>query len=152
MTISMDPGWDEAALRDPRLLAMIADLDLFMPNQSELCHIAGDADVARAAARVLGMMRGGTSVVKQGAAGATAFAAHQAPVHAPATPVTPVDTTGAGDAFDAGFLSQYIQGSDLAGSMRFGAVCGALSTTAPGGIGALPTVTEVESWLAKLRS
>jgi sugar/nucleoside kinase (ribokinase family) len=149
MTISMDPGWDEAALRDPRLLAMIADLDLFMPNESELCHIAGSPDVAQAAARVLGMMRGGMLVVKQGAAGATALAAHQAPVHAPALPVTPVDTTGAGDAFDAGFLSQSIQGSSLADCMRFGAICGGLSTTAPGGIDALPTLTEVAQWLAK---
>ena len=149
MTVSMDPGWDEAALRDPRLLAMIADLDLFMPNESELCHIAGDADVAQAAARVLGMMRGGTLVVKQGATGATALAANQAPVYAPALPVTPVDTTGAGDAFDAGFLSQSIQGSSLADCMHFGAICGGLSTTAPGGIDALPTLTEVEQWLAK---
>ena len=116
------------------------------------CHIAGDADATQAAAQVLAIMRGGTLVVKQGAAGATAFAANQPPIHAPALPVTPADTTGAGDAFDAGFLNQYIQGSDLAGGMRFGAICGALSTTAPGGIGALPTVTEVESWLAKLRS
>jgi sugar/nucleoside kinase (ribokinase family) len=149
MTVSMDPGWDDAALRDPRLLAMIADLDQFMPNAAELCHIAGDADGARAAAQVLGMMRGGMLVVKQGAAGATAFAPNQAPVHAPALPVTPVDTTGAGDAFDAGFLSQSIQGSSLADCMRCGAICGGLSTTAPGGIDALPTLTEVAQWLAK---
>ncbi|MEZ4555509.1 MAG: hypothetical protein R2854_03495 [Caldilineaceae bacterium] len=41
MTVSMDPGWDEAALRDPQLAAMVAELDVFLPSALELCHMAG---------------------------------------------------------------------------------------------------------------
>lgn len=153
MTISMDPGWDEQALRDPRLAAMVRALDLFMPNQKELCHYAGTDDAAEAAARVHATMRDGALVIKQGAAGATAWdRSASAPMHVDALPVTPVDTTGAGDAFDAGFLSQYVHGAPLVDCMRVGAVCGSLSTMAAGGIGALPTRAEVEAWLARSQS
>lgn len=150
MTVSMDPGWDAAGLRDPRLLAMIAELDLFMPNEAELCHIAGAAAVADAAAHVLALMAHGALVLKRGAAGATVYTAQgEPPRHMAALPVTAVDTTGAGDAFDAGFLNSYFRGAPLDDCMRAGSVCGSLSTTAVGGITALPTSTEVEQWLAR---
>lgn len=54
MTVSMDPGWDDAALRDPRLLAMIADLDQFMPNEADAGRIpvaCGGVDLARESQR-----------------------------------------------------------------------------------------------------
>lgn len=152
MTVSMDPGWDEAALRDPRLASMIAELDFFMPNAAELCDFAGNEDVAQAAARTLATMRGGMIVLKEGAAGATAFVAGQPPRKVAALPVTPLDTTGAGDAFDAGFLYSYLQGASLDESLAYGAVCGGVSTTAAGGVDALPTRDEVTQWLAKLPS
>jgi len=152
MTVSMDPGWDEAALRDPRLASMVAELDFFMPNVAELCYFADHEDVAQAAARTLATMRGGVIVLKEGAAGATAFVTGQPPVHTPALPVTPLDTTGAGDAFDAGFLYSFLQGASLDASLAYGAVCGGLSTTAAGGVDALPTRDEVIQWLAKLPS
>ncbi|MEZ4635565.1 MAG: carbohydrate kinase family protein [Caldilineaceae bacterium] len=73
-------------------------------------------------------------------------------VHTGVLPVTPVDTTGAGDSFDAGFLYAFVNGLSLDECMRYGAVCGGLSTTGPGGISALPTLSEVELWLPKLPS
>ncbi|MFO7632868.1 MAG: carbohydrate kinase family protein, partial [Caldilinea sp.] len=152
MTISMDPGWDEEALRDTQLTALIAELDFFLPNESELCYLAGAKDVTQAAQQTLSAMRNGMIVVKQGAAGATAFIAGRRPVHADALPMTPVDTTGAGDAFDAGFLYSFLESASLERSLAYGAVCGGLSTTASGGVDALPTHTEVEKWLAKLPS
>lgn len=152
MTVSMDPGWDEAALRDPRLTAMITDLDFFMPNAAELCYLAGAEDVTQAAARTLATMRGGMIVLKEGAAGATVFVTGQPAIHTPALPVTPIDTTGAGDAFDAGFLYSFLQGASLDASLAYGAICGGLSTTTAGGVDALPTRDEVTQWLAKLPS
>lgn len=152
MTVSMDPGWDDAALHDSRLAAMIADCDCFLPNEKELCHIAGVEQVEAAAQQTLAYMHGGTIVLKRGAAGVSAFAVAQQPRHVATLPVIPVDTTGAGDAFDAGFLYSFIQGAPLEHCLRYGAVCGGLSTTAPGGVGALPTHQEVTEWLAKLPS
>lgn len=153
MTVSMDPGWDEAALRDPRLAAMIADLDLFMPSEMELCHIAGARDVTTAVAQTHASMRRGALVLKQGAAGATAYPRDgQPPVHTPALAVQAIDTTGAGDAFDAGFLSRYVQGAPLEACMRAGVVCGGIAVTAPGITRVLPNFKGMEAWFAKLPS
>ncbi|MCI0478304.1 MAG: PfkB family carbohydrate kinase, partial [Anaerolineales bacterium] len=111
-----------------------------------------DARVETTIAQMLLAMQRGKIILKQGADGATAYSANDLPIHVPALPITPVDTTGAGDAFDAGFLREYVRGASLADCMRMGVVCGGLSTTARGGIGALPTLTEANEWLAKLQS
>ena len=53
-------------------------------------------------------------------------------------PVTASDTTGAGDGFDAGFLAAWLEGAPAPVALRSGAVAGALSTTAIGGIDGQP--------------
>lgn len=151
LTVSFDPGWDETALHDPRVQALIAETDVFLPSQSELCHIARTDNVAAALAQISAHMPDGLIVLKQGADGATAYR-HDTRLRVPALPVNPIDTTGAGDSFDAGFLFRYVQGDTLANCLRYGAVCGALSTTRIGGATAAPTHEEVESWLTKLPS
>lgn len=151
LTVSFDPGWDEAALRDPRLLALIADLDVFLPSRSELCYIAQTDNIETALAATAARMNNGLIVLKQGADGATAHN-HSQRLSVPALPVTPVDTTGAGDSFDAGFLFRYVQGDTLDNCLAYGAVCGALSTTKPGGATAAPTYEEIQQWLSKLPS
>ena len=66
-------------------------------------------------------------------------------VHVPAYPVQAVDTTGAGDSFNAGFLHRWLQGASLEDCLRLGAACGALSTRALGGTAAQPTLAEAEA-------
>jgi len=152
-TISMDPGWDEQALRDPRLGAMIADLDIFLPSRSELCHIAQNQDANQAVCQILETMPHGLIVMKNGREGAESFShhAHEC-IQIPAIPVTPIDTTGAGDAFDAGFLSAFVNGHPLKNCMQIGTVCGGLTTTVKGGSTATPTTQEIKKWLSKLPS
>jgi sugar/nucleoside kinase (ribokinase family) len=149
-TVSFDPGWDEQALRDPELLAVISEVDVFLPSRSELCHMAGIPNPAAAAARLLATMPYGFIVMKDGAEGAESFSRRSEEcLRVPAIPVNPVDTTGAGDAFDAGFLSAFVRGALLMECMRVGAICGGLTTTARGGATATPTLEEVEKWLPK---
>ncbi|MEZ4719324.1 MAG: hypothetical protein R2851_25030 [Caldilineaceae bacterium] len=159
MTVSMDPGWDEAALRDPQLAAMVAELDVFLPSALELCHMAGtdalttDALTTAALTTCTAMADGALLVVKQGAAGATAFtgagmrrrtrgraAGHARGHHR------------CGRCLRRRLPFGYVNKMPVDQCMRYGAVCGGLSTTGTGGIGALPTRTEVESWLPKLPS
>ena len=61
---------------------------------------------------------------------------------APSLPIDVVDTTGAGDSFDAGFVYGYLAGWDLARVLRLACVCGSLSTRAAGGTAAQATLVE----------
>ena len=61
-----------------------------------------------------------------------------------------VDTTGAGDSFDAGFVYAYLAGLDLQQALRFACVCGSLSTRAAGGTGAQATLAEVRQFIPDL--
>jgi sugar/nucleoside kinase (ribokinase family) len=61
--------------------------------------------------------------------------------------VETVDTVGAGDSFDAGFVHQYIRGLEIEGCLRFASLTGALSTTRAGGIEAFRDVAHREQFL-----
>ena len=65
-----------------------------------------------------------------------------------AFPVEPLDTTGAGDSFDAGFLHAWLEGRPLAECLRWGCACGSLSTRGLGGTGRQADGPEVERLLA----
>lgn len=149
-TVSFDPGWDESALRDPSLRRMIADVDLFLPSQSELCYIMQEWDVEKALNMTADLINDGMIIMKRGKQGAVARG-KGVDESVAALSVNAIDTTGAGDSFDAGFLFQYAQGASLKSSLAYGTVCGALSTTRVGGATAAPTYQEVQEWLSKLQ-
>jgi sugar/nucleoside kinase (ribokinase family) len=66
---------------------------------------------------------------------------------APALAVRPVDTTGAGDSFNAGFLHAWLDGRELQECLRWGAACGSLSTRGVGGWERQASAAEVEELL-----
>jgi hypothetical protein len=151
MSVSMDPGWDEQALRDLDLMALVKDLDIFLPNRAELEFMAQSEDCEQAARALLSVMQHGMIIMKNGYLGASLYSpAAEEDLHLPALPVTPVDTTGAGDAFDAGFLSAYVQRLPLKVCMQYGIICGSLAVTATGGIDGIPDLEKVNQWLSKL--
>ena len=136
---------------------MLRAADVFLPNAAEARRIAGVEDVEAAA---LALARTGAAgrigrradvVVKLGADGALAARADGTVLRVPAMPVDPVDTTGAGDSFDAGFLRAWLDGAELRDCLELGAVCGALSTRAVGGVDAQPTLAEAQAALAARR-
>ena len=130
LTTSADTGHDPAETWD--IDGLLDGLDVFLPNEVEACAISGQPD-ARAALEWFAV-RVPTAVVKRGPAGA--IAAHGAErVEAPGFAVDVADTTGAGDAFDAGFLSGMLAGEDLAACVRRGNACGALAAAQVGGSG-----------------
>lgn len=145
-TISMDPGWDEAALRDPRLHHMMAELDYFMPSRSELCFMMQETNYERALEKARSQMKHGSIIMKNGVEGAIAYS-NTIREFAPPLAVNPIDTTGAGDAFDAGFLYGVTQDCTIADCLKYGAICGALTTTVIGGAVGTPTLEEVQKWL-----
>ena len=122
LTVSADCAWDDVA--PAGAAALIDALDLFLPNEREMEKLGADGvrpDPSR-------------TVVKRGAAGATSHGgAHRA--LAPTTQV--VDATGAGDAFDAGYLDAWLAGADPETCLRAGVRCGTAAVRGTGGTGGL---------------
>ena len=64
---------------------------------------------------------------------------------AAAISVDAVDTTGAGDSFNAGFLAAWLDGRPLDAALRLAVACGSLSTHTAGGTDGQPTLAEAEA-------
>jgi len=88
-------------------------------------QLTGAATVEQALARLAELTP--LVIVKRGAEGAIA-GLDGGVVQVPAIPVEVVDTTGAGDCFNAGFLYGYLRGASLETCLRAGNICGGLST------------------------
>ncbi|MFQ5854254.1 MAG: carbohydrate kinase family protein [Anaerolineae bacterium] len=152
-TVSLDPGWDPAEDWNGTLRQVLTQVDVFLPNAQEAVHIAQTADPSATLSTSLGSalddlaQRLPLVVVKLGAEGAMARRAGDE-VHCPTFNVVVINTTGAGDSFNAGFLRAYLHERDLVTCLRWGCACGALATTKVGGIAGQPTVTEVEALLS----
>jgi sugar/nucleoside kinase (ribokinase family) len=143
LSTSLDTNYDPAE-RWEGLGDLLPHVDILLPNEAELLALSG----ARAVESGLALLarRVPLVAVKRGAAGALARRGDEL-VSAPAPPVTVVDTTGAGDSFDAGFLYGHLAGWELSRSLRLACVCGAYSTQAAGGTAAQPTLEQALAWL-----
>jgi len=104
-------------------------------NETEAPLYSGRRSLDRAAAFWRSHAR--NAVIKLGPGGSRWVGA-DLDVRAPAPKARVLDTTGAGDAFDGGFLDAVLRGRPPAVCLRAGNRMGALSTRAPGGIGGLP--------------
>jgi ribokinase len=142
LTVSLDPNWDPAENWDGGLRSLVDVVDIFLPNAAEARVISGIPETTAAA---LELARNGTLVVvKDGASGCVAARGPTVCSHE-AFAVACLDTTGAGDAFDAGFLRGWLDSLPLQECLGYGCAAGALSTRSIGATGALPTIEEVRA-------
>ena len=144
MTTSLDPGFDPTERWNDGIWEALAEVDVFFPNEVELRGIGKADDPIECLHR---MQNGHTLVVAKLGAGGCLALEDGRPVRVPALPVVPVDTTGAGDSFNAGFLHAWLRGFPLREALRYGAACGALSTRAMGGTGNQAVLSEIEELL-----
>ncbi len=137
-----------AADLDDSLLGLC---DLVVPNETEAAALTGlDTSVdrgARAAAAALVERGAGRAVVTLGERGAVWMAADGAAGQVIAFPVTPVDSTAAGDAFCGALAAALAAGSGLEAALQRASVAGALATTAVGAVTSLPTAAAVDAAL-----
>jgi sugar/nucleoside kinase (ribokinase family) len=144
-SVSLDTGWHEAWLSDSRALSLLPLVDIFFPNEVEALKMTGEKDPERClrAFEAAGAKR---VALKRGAEGAALlwdgdiFCVDPHPV---VSLDTVVDTVGAGDCFDAGFLHFWLRGSPPSICLRAANFCGAASTMAAGGIAGFPDLTRV---------
>jgi sugar/nucleoside kinase (ribokinase family) len=145
LTTSLDPGFDPSERWGADLKDTLREVDLFFPNEVELRGITGTDDVREGLKR---LENGRTrTIAKLGPRGAAALV-DDALLEVAAFPVEPVDTTGAGDSFDAGFLFAWLMGRPLPECLRWGAACGSLSTRGSGGTGYQAHRVEAERLLS----
>jgi len=136
-----DVAWDSTGRWSRTTLEKLHDVDLFLPNAAEACAYTG-AGAPELALRVLAESTAGTVVVKDGARGAWARRGGEE-VFVEAIPVDALDTTGAGDVFDAAFVYACLQPWTLAEQVRFANLCAGLSTRSVGGALSAPCWREV---------
>lgn len=133
LTTSLDCNWDPAEQWDSGIRAALKETDIFFPNEDEALRLSGCPDARAAAAELSKLAR--IVVVKRGAEGALVHSPEGA-FETPAVKVKVVETTGAGDSFNAGFLTRFVQGAALAECARAGARAGARAVTKIGGTAA----------------
>lgn len=139
---SLDTNWDPQGIWD--VGSILAHCDLFLPNEMEARHISGQANLPAALDALVETVP--TLAVKLGAQGG--LVRHGATtVQLPPPAVEVVDTVGAGDSFDAGFIYGFLNHWPLERTLRLALACGSLSTRASGGIDAQPTLEEAKKWL-----
>lgn len=145
LTLSLDTNDDPEDRWGPPLDELLSLVDIFLPNDDEACRITGKPD-AESAIEVLAA-RVPLVAIKCGKRGALVQAGKQR-WHVPAQPVTPVDTIGAGDSFNAGFVAGYLRGEVPQACAAFGNQVAALSTQRPGGTESFRDRKLLQSFLA----
>jgi len=123
---------------------LLSVTNVFLPNEAEAKSLTAAENAEEAANRL--KVRVEAAAIKLGKDGALGISQSQK-IQVKSIPVKVVDTVGAGDSFDAGFIYGYLNGWELEKSLRLACVCGALSTQAAGGTTAQPTLEETMKFL-----
>jgi fructokinase len=157
--ITFDPNlrldlWSNDSRKCRHIIRKLLPLtDIVLPSEEELCFLMETDEVQEAVMRITKL--GPTTVcVKQGTAGVTLF--QKSPTgdiikeHQPAFPVTAIDTTGAGDGFNAGFITGLMQGLTPSRALYQGQAVAALVVTKIGAMSALPSRQELTEFLGTL--
>jgi len=145
LTTSLDTGWDSRGRWLADIEGCLPHVDLLFMNHDEARMISGEDDLAQAARRMQSLGAGDV-VIKLGAGGCVVYSSAEA-LRCPAFEIEPVDTTGAGDCFVAGFLAALSQGATCADAARFANAVGALSVQSLGAVTGIRTRAGTEDWM-----
>lgn len=141
-TVSVDVGWQQSWLEDERSLRALRYVDIFFPNEREAGLMTGQSE-PEAILQSLAAMGLPRVALKLGARGSMLLDQDEI-IECPPHRVTPIDTTGAGDCFDAGFIYGFLRGESPEQCLQIANICGALSTEGLGGISAFPSLQQLQ--------
>lgn len=141
ITTSLDAGWDDTNNWDYGIMDVLKYTDFFFPNESEALNITHTESVPAAAAKLSEYCN--TVVVKMGPQGAY-LKTGPIILQKPPYDTVPIDTTGAGDSFNAGFIYAFINRLDFSTCLNYANACGSISITRIGGATSCPGLDEVK--------
>ena len=144
LTTSLDTNYDpsEKWLGFDELLSVT---DVFLPNQTEAVSITQANDIESVSRQLA--QKAKLVAIKLGADGALACS-DGAVARSESISVNVIDTVGAGDSFDAGFMYGYLNNWQIEKTLRLACVCGALSTQQAGGTNGQPTLEEAMKYVS----
>jgi len=145
MTTSFDPGWDPDEGWSEDILKLLPHVDLLLPNEQEAMNIAHKDNIDDALSEL--RRYSANVVITLGSEGALCSSGGHI-YRSKTYNVQPVDTTGAGDSFNSGFMYRWLQGAEITECLKAGSACGALAVTRMGGTTASPTSDELHSFLS----
>ncbi len=143
--VYVDTHWSPEYLRSEGLRAVLGDVDVFSPNLNEAMHMTATGSAQEALEVLSGWCE--CVVIKAGQAGCVA-ACQDERYGVPAIDVEAIDTTGAGDNFNAGQIYGLLRGYSFETCLRCANIAGGLSTLVLGGCGSILSETEVENRLS----
>lgn len=146
LTTSLDPDSDPDGRWDNSIFEILKYVDIFLPNENEALRITRCSDVESALDLLSRTVN--TVIIKTGKNGA--WAKNQTKtIHTNVFRINVIDTTGAGDSFNSGFVYQYLKGSDIEECTLWGNACAAISTTQAGGTTGFPNISELQQFFSE---
>ncbi|MGC1105359.1 MAG: carbohydrate kinase family protein [Candidatus Acidiferrales bacterium] len=146
LTTSLDTNDDPDGRWANDLLDVLPFVDVFLLNEREAKAVTRCDELSQAARKLSGLAR--IVAIKCGADGAIAHDG-QKEWRCPGVRVRAVDTVGAGDSFDAGFIHKFVAGASYEDCLRFANVAGAFSTTREGGTEAFRDLAAMKEFFDK---
>jgi sugar/nucleoside kinase (ribokinase family) len=146
LTTSFDPDSDPSGKWDNSIFDTLKYVDVFLPNDTEALNISKTKNVESALDQLSKVVD--TIVIKMGKSGVWTKNSEKA-IHSNVFKVAVVDTTGAGDSFNSGFIYQFLKDSDIEDCTLWGNACAGISTTKPGGTTAFPDISELQKFFAE---
>lgn len=139
LTVSLDSNYDPTEQWDGGLSTSLKHIDIFLPNKRELLSIAKKRNFREAVSTLSQNVP--ILAVKLGEKGAMVYT-KDGQYKGRSIKTHVIDSVGAGDSFDAGFIYGYLHHWDMQRSVNLACICGSLSTQAAGGIEGQPTLEQ----------
>ncbi|MFV0519725.1 MAG: carbohydrate kinase family protein [Lachnospirales bacterium] len=147
ITTSLDSGWDETNCWDYEIFEVLKYTDIFFPNENEAINIAKTKDITSAINKISKYVH--TLVVKMGAKGCIVVENKQEYIGNAFNVQEVVDTTGAGDSFNAGYIYGFLNKKSIEECMAYASACGSICVQNVGGIQGCPSLEDVEKFLVE---
>jgi len=148
LTTSLDPQWDPTEKWEINMPELLPFVDVFLPNETEFKYLTNSRDIESGLEKIKAFSN--IVVIKDGKNGAHLWDTVNLITKPAFLNKNVADCIGAGDSFDAGFISEFLKGKDLERCLEVGNITGAVNTTASGGTTAFENMDTIKE-IAKNR-